>query len=129
VNSQPYVAHPNLSDEINNAISESELAGGADLTKLQVGKVLIVKTQNTTYTIEKRSDSTYIHGNKKYCLFPTKCHINGSTFGGSMLKMNWVGVGMYMEFTIDMPEEERKRGLVDGHGRIVTSRIVEVTEL
>lgn len=129
MNSQPYVAHPNLSNEVNNAISESELAGGADLSKLQVGKVLIVKTQNTTYTIEKRSNGTYIHGNKKYCPFPTKCHISGSTFGGSMLKVGWVGIGMYLEFTIDIPEEERKIGLVDGHGRIVTSRIMEVTEL
>jgi hypothetical protein len=46
-----------------------------------------------------------------------------------MLKVGYVGVGMYLEFTIDMPEEERKRGVVDGHGRILTSQIQQVTEL
>ena len=46
-----------------------------------------------------------------------------------MLKLHWIGIGMYMEFIIDMPKEERKVGEVDGHGRIVTSQIQEVFEL
>jgi hypothetical protein len=118
-----------LSDEVNSNITESELAGGADITKLEAGKRLVVKTKNTTYTIEHREDGFYIWGNRKYCPVPTKCHINGSTWGGSMLKLHWIGIGMYMEFIIDMPKEERKVGEVDGHGRIVTSQIQEVFEL
>jgi hypothetical protein len=36
---------------------------------------------------------------------------------------------MYMEFCKIMPEEDRKRGSVDGHGLIVTSQIQEVEEI
>lgn len=112
-----FEGHPNLSKEINDAIAESELAGGADLKKLAVGKKLLVQTRNTLYTIERREDSLYISGNARFCPEPVKCSIPGSNFGGSMLKMNYVGVGMYMEF------------YVEGNPRvIVTSEIQEVTE-
>jgi hypothetical protein len=46
-----------------------------------------------------------------------------------MLKVGFVGRGMYMEFCRIMPEEDRKRGSVDGHGLIVTSQIQEVEEI
>lgn len=109
--------HPNLSDEVNQAIAESELAGGAFVDKLAVGKKLLVQTKNTLYTIERREDGLYIQGNQKYCPEPTKCTIPGSNFGGSMLKMNFVGRGMYMEFHTD-----------EHPTRIVTSQVQEVTE-
>lgn len=110
--------HPNLSDEINNAIVESELAGGVFLDKLAVGKKLQVQTHNTLYIIERREDGLYISGNAKYCPEPVLCTIPGSNFGGSMLKMNFVGRGMYMEFhTGDHPTT------------IVTSQVKEVTEI
>lgn len=110
--------HPNLTPEVNAAIMDSELQGGADLRRLEVGRKLIVKTKNTTYTIERRADGDYISGNAKYCPEPTLCYIAGSTFGGSMLKVGFVGRGMYMEMQI-----EGKPGLV------TTSQIQEVTEL
>ena len=110
--------HPNLSDEINNAIAESELEGGVFLDKVAVGKKLLVQTKNTLYTIERREDGLYISGNAKYCPDPTKCSIPGSNFGGSMLKMNFVGRGMYMEFHTDAHP-----------GVVVTSQIKEVTEI
>jgi hypothetical protein len=110
--------HPNLSDEVNNAIVESELAGGVFLDKLVIGKKLQVQTRNTLYTIERREDGLYISGNAKYCPEPVKCSIPGSNFGGSMLKMNFVGRGMFMEFhTGEHPTV------------IVTSEIKEVTEI
>jgi hypothetical protein len=110
--------HPNLSPEINAAIAESELAGGAYVDKLAVGKTLKVQTKNTLYLIEKREDGLYISGNAKYCPDPVKCTIPGSNFGGSMIKMNFIGRGMYMEFH------------TDGHPRaITTSEIQEVTEV
>ena len=117
MSNEPFKPHPNLSDEVNNAIADSELAGGADLDKLAVGRKLLVQTQNTLYTIERREDGLYISGNKRFCPEPTKCRIPGSNFGGSMLKMNYVGVGMYMEFFV--PENPRV---------IVTSEIQSVEE-
>jgi hypothetical protein len=109
--------HPNLSDEVNAAIAESELAGGAYVNKLAVGKKLLVQTKNTLYTVERREDGLYISGNAKYCPVPTKCRIPGSNFGGSMLKMDFVGRGMYMEFHTD-----------EHPTVIVTSQVQEVTE-
>jgi len=109
--------HPNLSDEVNAAIAESELAGGVFLDNLAVGRKLLVQTKNTLYTIERREDKLlYISGNEKYCPTPVKCIISGSNFGGSMLKMNFVGRGMFLEFVVDGKT-------------IVTSQIAEVAEI
>lgn len=123
-----FQAHPNLSAEINNAIADSELQGGVFLKDVPVGKKLIVQTRNTTYTIEVCEDGTYIYGNAKYCPAPIKCFISGSTWGGSMLKVGFIGRGMCLEFVVDV-QGVRKIGEVDGHGRITTSQIQEITEL
>lgn len=104
--------HPNLNPEINASMADSELVGGVWLHKpefataaegesLPVGKSLKVKTRNTEYLIENREDGTYISGHATYCPVPTKCFISGSTWGGSVLKVGWVGVGMYLEFSTD----------------------------
>lgn len=127
---EPYKPHPNLSDAINNAFAEQELLGGVwlkppqgeavkDEPYLATGKTLHVQTRNTLYVIEKRGDDEfYISGSKKYCPEPVKCDILGCNFGGSMLKMNFVGRGMFLEF------------IVDGTNKtIVTSEISEVTEI
>jgi hypothetical protein len=95
---QPFKPHPNLSDEINDNISRSETEGGAYLNNLAVGKRLYVTTQSRVYTIEHREDGFYIWGHPKYCPEPILASIAGSTWGGSMLKMNFVGIGMHLEF-------------------------------
>jgi hypothetical protein len=110
--------HDNFSKEVNDAYDESEMWGGKDLTKLEVGKKLVVACLDCTLTVERREDGLYISGHEKYCPVPTKCRIPGSNFGGSMLRMNFVGRGMYMEFHTDAHPK-----------RIVTSQIQEVTEL
>jgi hypothetical protein len=121
------VAHPNLSYEINRNIAKSEIEGGCFLFKmdgsqtpgevLPVGKTLLAQTKNTLYRIEKRSESDYyISGHPRYCPEPTKSSIHGSTWGGSMLKVGFVGRGMHLEFST--PE----------HGTITTSEIQDVRE-
>jgi hypothetical protein len=127
---EPYKPHPNLSAEINNALASQELMGGVWLKRpsgdsvkdepfLPVGKALKVQTRDTLYVIEKRGeDEFYISGNAKYCPKPTRCYIQGSNYGGSMLRLDYVGRGMYMEFS------------TDDHPRvIVTSQIQEITEI
>src|SRR5277367_3280048 len=123
---EPYKPHPNLSDAINNAIAERELLGGVWLKKpqgeavkdepfLATGKTLHVQTRNTLYVIEKRGDDEFfISGSKKYCPEPVKCHILGCNFGGSMIQLDYVGRGMFMEFTTE-----------DHPSVIVTSQISE----
>jgi len=115
-----------LTPELNAAIAKSEEDGGVWLDQLEVGERLYVQTHNTLYEIEKREDGFYISGNVHYCPKPTKAYITGSTFGGSVIKAGFVGVGMYLEFMLKVDGRELGR---DGHGRIQTSRILSVSEL
>ena len=127
---EPYKPHPNLSDEINNAIASQELMGGVwlkppqgaavkDEPYLATGKTLRVQTKNTLYVIEKRGDDEfYISGNEKYCPEPVKCRIAGCNFGGSMLKVGYVGRGMFLEFSVE-----------GRSGVITTSEIQEIIEV
>jgi hypothetical protein len=114
---EPLTPHPHLSDEINANLAASEIAGGAKIVDLPIGRTLLVKTKNTTYRIRRESQEVYtIHGHAKYCPTPTPCSIHGSTWGGSMLKMGYVGRGMHLEFGIR------------GHGTITTTEIEEIEE-
>lgn len=99
--------HPNLSKEINDAILNSAIAGGAYITDLK-GKGYKVTTANTIYHILKDGDGWTIQGFPKNPVAPrlvayldaapVKCNIHGSTWGGSMLKIGFIGRGMYLEF-------------------------------
>lgn len=126
--------HPNLSPAINDNIRESELQGGVWLEMpeesakqahaealekgnvLPTGKALLIQTKNTLYRLEKREDGFYISGNARFCPEPLKAYIHGSTWGGSMLKMGWVGRGMRLEFSTDL------------HPSVLTTEIREITE-
>ncbi|MDE2105471.1 MAG: hypothetical protein KGL39_50050 [Patescibacteria group bacterium] len=107
--------HPNLSDQINNQIAESELNGGVWINPhpehvnaeikaqpvLPIGSMLRVRTKNTLYTVIKLGEQKFaIHGHHTYCPVPTLCKIHGSTFGGAMLKIGFIGRGMHLEFSV-----------------------------
>ncbi len=98
------MGHPNLSDDVNRNIDQSDRDGGVFLTDVPVGTIIKFQTRNTKYTIvktgEKYGDCT-IQGHPKYCPIPTKAYIHGSTWGGSMIKMDFVGKGMHLEFSTD----------------------------
>lgn len=123
---EPYKPHKNFSDEINDAIIESELEGGADLELLEVGKKLEIETQsNNTYTIEKRADGYYASDKKRRLLTPMKIVIIGSRYSreGSLTKINFIGRGLFLEFkVIDENYQGEKRNFL-------TSRIKDVKEL
>lgn len=112
--------HPNLSHEINRDIQRSQIDGGALLELLPLGKSLIIQTQNTRYTLSKQMDGTYtVEGHQKFCPTPTRAYPHGSTWGGSMLKIGFIGRGMHFECGIEGG---------DGMVTITTSAIVDVTE-
>jgi len=46
-----FMPHPNLGDEVNRNIAQSEIEGGVYLDNLSDGEVLEVETQNRWYTI------------------------------------------------------------------------------
>ena len=89
---------------------------------LAVGRGLMVRTLNTIYIIRKVSEDAErcnftIQGHPKYCPVPCPCHIHGSTWGGSMLKVGYVGRGMHLEMWIE------------GRGTVTTSAMEEVEEV
>ena len=113
-----FVPHPNLSDEINHNIIQSEIDGGVDLHRLPVGTLLEMETTNRFYELEYRGDAkALIVGHPEFCPEPVLVSISGSTWGRAMLKMHFIGRGMFLEF--DHPE----------FGVIRTSRIQEIREL
>ena len=63
-----FAPHPNLSDEVNGNIAQSEIEGGVSLDNLPDGEVLEVETQNRWYTIVNRgSGRALISGHPKFC--------------------------------------------------------------
>lgn len=66
-----------------------------------VGSSLHIQTQNTLYRLRRDTEGDWsIMGHLKYCPVWTKVTVAGSTWGGSMLKMKFIGRGMHMEFYI-----------------------------
>jgi hypothetical protein len=107
--------HPNLSDQVNCNIVQSEIEGGIHLDNLSVGDTLEVETQNRWYTIVNRGRGhVLIWGHPKFCPAPTLVRIEGSTWGGSMLKTRYIGRGMRLEFRHP------------SFHTVTTSRIVEI---
>ncbi len=91
--------HPNLSDEVNRNILQSEIEGGVFLGDLPPSTVLQIHTQHHCYTmLPLGGGSALISGHPQYCPEPILVVIAGSTWGGSMLKRRFVGRGMRLEF-------------------------------
>jgi hypothetical protein len=108
--------HNNLSDQVNGNIIRSEIEGGVYLRDLPGETTLEVETQNRWYTIVlKRDCEALICGHPRFCPEPVLVSIQGSNWGGSMLKTAYLGRGMHLEFR--HPQYK---------GPIVTSRIVDI---
>ncbi len=115
---QFFQPHPNLSDEINSKIIESEIEGGVFLGDLPPETVLEIQTANHRYTaVMLGKGEALISGHPRYCPEPVQVEIAGSSWGGSLLKLDFVGRGMRLEFY--HPDYKKP---------IVTSPIVEICE-
>jgi hypothetical protein len=94
-----FTPHPNLSDEVNRNIVQSEIEGGVFLEGLPPDTVLLIRTRHHHYTAQVLDGSSVlISGHPQYCPQPIEVAIAGSTWGGSMLKRRFIGRGMRMEF-------------------------------
>jgi len=113
-----FAPHPNFSDEVNHNIVQSEIEGGVYLNELPPSTVLKIHTQNHCYVAVMLGGSqALISGHPEFCPEPVQVGIAGSTWGGSMLKMHFVGRGMHLEF--HHPEYQTP---------IVTSAIQDIRE-
>jgi hypothetical protein len=105
----------NFSDEVNRRIIQSEIEGGVHLENLPDGSALEVKTENRAYVLVIQGPGkALISGHPKFCPDPVLVSIHGSSWGGSMLKVAFIGRGMHLEF--QHPEYQT----------ITTSRILDI---
>jgi hypothetical protein len=120
VQTTPYFSapHPNLSDQVNHDIIQSEVEGGAYLDDLPADTTLEIQTQHRWYTVVScGGGQVWISGHPEFCPEPVLVRVAGSTWGGSMLKLRYVGRGMHLEFQHP-----------DYRLPIITSRIVEIRQ-
>ena len=74
-------------------------AHGIYLSELEVGQRLTLETRNHRYHLmNEGGGEAMIFGHPQYCPEPVSVKVAGSTWGGSMLKMGFIGVGMRLEF-------------------------------
>lgn len=79
---------------------------------------ILVTTRNSRYRIiplRRGSADVLIQGGR-FFPEPTQVCLAGSTFGGSMIKMHWIMVGMQIEIDAG-----------DGGGPITTTRVADVS--
>jgi hypothetical protein len=110
-----FAANPHFSDSVNRNIIQSEIEGGVHLRDLAPRSVLSIQTENRVYTMVVLGEETaLLSGHPEFCPGPAEVRINGSTWGGSMIKARFVGRGMHLEFEHPV------------HRTILTSRIVDI---
>jgi len=98
--------------------SESQLDEGLFLKDLNIGDVIALNTKHRSYAFENRGNGQIlISGHPKYCPQPVLVELNGSTWGGPMMKVGFIGRGMLLEFRHPI------------HGIIRTSPIQEIRRL
>lgn len=113
------MSHPNLSDEINRAMDAAKVAPEINLSTLSEDTVITFRTRNTLYRAVRQPYGWWlVSGNPKYFAPEgTLTRIVGSTFEGSMIKVNHIFVGGHIEVV-------RK----DQGGVITTSQITSIGE-
>ena len=84
-------------DGFVDAVSQAD---GIGLTDVDALTTLMVQTDNSVYQItilQPHTREVFVQGG---AFFPerTRACLNGSSFGGSCLKLGWVGIGLHMEF-------------------------------
>ena len=97
----PTTEFPNqhLDPLVNRNIVRSEVEGGVYLRDLPCGAQIEVWTRNHCYRILKQNaGEAFISGHPDFCPDPVLVQLDGSNWGGSMLKQGFIGRGMRLEF-------------------------------
>ena len=85
---------------LDGFVDEVSRADGIGLIDVDAFTTLVVRTENSVYQVtilKPHARKVLVQGG---AFFPvrTKACLNGSSFGGSCLKLGWVGLGLRMEF-------------------------------
>ena len=74
---------------------------GIALRQLEPLTELLVQTRNTHYRIVVSRDADIVIQGGSFFPDPTRAHVEGSSLGGNLLKVGWIGVGLRMEIVAD----------------------------
>ena len=102
-------------DGFTEAVSQAD---GIGLTEVDAFTTLVVQTDNSVYQITILQPYRREVVVQEGTFFPerTRAWLSGSTFGGSCLKLGWVGVGLHMEFLA----ADRVKWVLTSHVRSIT---------
>ena len=84
-------------DGVTKAASQAD---GIGLIDVDAFTTLVVRTDNSVYRITILTPhlrEVFVQGGKFFPIRTRAC-LSGSTFGGSCLKLGWVGLGLHLEF-------------------------------
>lgn len=88
---------------------------GFSVAELAPGELVSMTTVNRSYWLTYLGGRQgLLSGHPQYCQTPTPVRIEGSTWGGSMIELGFLGEGMHVEFV-----------LPDGK-TLTTSTVVEI---
>jgi len=86
---------------LDGFVDAASVCAGISVLDLPPLTVLRVDTRNSVYRIViSERTAVFVQGGQ---FFPetSAAHLAGATFGGSLLKIGWIGVGMQMEICGD----------------------------
>jgi hypothetical protein len=99
---------------LDGFINDLADARGLHLREVEPLTTIVVQTHNSRYRLLMTGGTSAIVQGGKFFPDPTPARIDGSGFGGSVLKTAWIGNGLKMEiFANDQ--------------RIITSPVLDVT--
>jgi hypothetical protein len=74
---------------------------GLALRQLEPLTELTVQTRNTRYRIVVSHDADVVIQGGAFFPDPTRAHVEGSSLGGNLLKVGWIGIGLRMEIVAE----------------------------
>jgi hypothetical protein len=89
-----------LADIIQEVLLQQEANGGIKLTGLEVGTKLYAETRNSIYEITCLGDNRAIEVCGGLFPDPVTGYFIGSTWGTTLLKLDWIGQNMRMEMVV-----------------------------
>ena len=102
---------------LDGFVEAASQADGVGLTDVDTFTTLVVQTDNSVYQItilQPHTREVFVQGG---AFFPerTRACLCGSSFGGSCLKLGWVGIGLHMEFLA----KDRDQWVLTSHVRSI----------
>ena len=86
---------------LENLIKKQQELGGIDVFKLKPGTLITVRTRKSLYKFKTTDEKgKLIATGGKYLPEEREIYFSGSTFGGSCIKVGWIGYLMHMEIWI-----------------------------